>query len=113
MRPNFRGEAVGIGFVDLVVADIGKRGDICTARLKSRSGTKPSQTPAALGASASGAGIPLVEVADHRNALGVGRPDREVHAAAAVLFAEVRAEFVVGALVRALCEQIEIEFGLT
>ena len=43
---------------------------------------------------------PGIEVAHHAD-LGIGRPDREMTTALAVLFDQMRAEFLVGAVVRA------------
>ena len=42
-----------------------------------------------------GAAVPVVEIADHRNAFGVRRPDGEADAFDAVLFANVSAQFPV------------------
>ena len=57
------------------------------------------------------AAVPAVEVADHADAIRVGRPDREVHAGRAADRHRVRAELVVDAGVLALAEQVEVEVG--
>src|SRR5215207_8429262 len=58
-----------------------------------------------------GRGIPAVEVADDRHACGVRCPDGEMHAGDAVHLTEMRAELLVGAVVRALREEVQVEIG--
>src|SRR5262245_56899998 len=53
--------------------------------------------------------VPLIEVADHADALRVGRPHGEVHAGDVDNRPDVRAELLTGAVVRALAEQMQIE----
>ena len=53
-------------------------------------------------------GIPAVEVADHRDALGIGRPHREVGARLAVEFGQVRAKLLEEPVVLAFVEQMKI-----
>ena len=57
------------------------------------------------------AGVPLVELAGHRDALGVGRPDGEAHALHAIDLGEVRAQRAIGFVVRAFGVQVQLEFG--
>ena len=57
------------------------------------------------------AAVPAVEVADDADAIGVGRPHREVHAGRAADRDAVRAELVERAMVRAFAEQVQIEIG--
>ena len=79
LRPQFGGEAVGVGFldqiavvpaldlvlVDLAVAEVGNE-DLPDA------GSSPvaHRVPPA---------VPMIEVADHADPLRIGGPDREVH----------------------------------
>jgi len=51
------------------------------------------------------AAVPIVEIAHHRNALGIGRPDREVHAIRALMGDAMRAHLVVKPDMRALRHQ--------
>ena len=55
--------------------------------------------------------VPAVEVADHADAVGVGRPHREVDAGRRADDDPVRAELVEHSLVRAFAEQVQIEVG--
>ena len=57
------------------------------------------------------AAVPAVERADDAHADGVRGPDREVHAFDAVNGHRVRAHFFVGAVVRALAEQVHVKIG--
>ena len=57
------------------------------------------------------AAIPDVEVADDADALGVRRPDGEVHAGDAVDRAQVRAEPLVAPPMRAFAEQVQVVVG--
>ena len=57
------------------------------------------------------AAVPEVERADHADALGVGRPDREPRAGQAVEFGRMRAELVVDRVVIAFAEQVQVEVG--
>ena len=57
------------------------------------------------------AAVPAVEVADHADAIGVGRPHREVHADGRADGDAVRAELLERAVMGALAEQVEIEVG--
>ena len=74
---------------------------------------KISQTP--LGASSRigvDAAVPAVEVADHADAIGVGRPHGEMHAGRSIRrVIAVRAELLERAVVRAFAEQVQIEIG--
>ena len=56
-------------------------------------------------------GIPAVEVADHGDALGVRRPDREVSALLSVNLGQVRAELLEQPVVVAFVEQMKIVAG--
>ena len=55
--------------------------------------------------------IPMVEVADDADALGVRRPDRKVHTGDAVNGRAMRSELLPRAIVGALAEQMEVEIG--
>ena len=55
--------------------------------------------------------VPGVEVADDADALGIGCPDSEGGALDAVDFAQVRAEPLEGAKMRAFGEQPDVEFA--
>ena len=55
--------------------------------------------------------VPRVEVADHADAFGIRRPDREVHAGRRADGGAVRAELLERAQVRPLAEQVQIEVG--
>ena len=57
------------------------------------------------------AAVPVVEVADHADAGGVGRPDGEVHALDAVDGAELRPQPVVALPVPAFVQQVQIVVG--
>ncbi len=57
------------------------------------------------------AAVPLIEIADDADALRVGRPDAELHAGDAVDFADVRAELVERAVMRAFGEKMQIEIA--
>ena len=57
------------------------------------------------------AAVPAVEIADHAHALGVRRPDREVHAGGRCRRDAVRAELLERAMVRPFAEQVQIEIG--
>ncbi len=57
------------------------------------------------------AAVPAVEVADHADAIRVGRPHREMHAGGRALRDAVRAELLERAVVGALAEQVQIEIG--
>ena len=56
-------------------------------------------------------GIPVVEVADHGDALGIGSPHGELRTALAVALGSVRAEFLEEPRVLALVEQMQIVRG--
>ena len=57
------------------------------------------------------AAVPPVEVADDADAIGVRRPDREVHAGRRADGDAMRAELLERAVVRPLAEQVQIEVG--
>ena len=57
------------------------------------------------------AAVPLVEVADHRHPACARRPDGEARAGHAVHGVQVCAEPLVGAVVRAFGEQVDVGFG--
>ena len=52
--------------------------------------------------------VPAVEIADHRHAVGVGRPYREIRSVLSVPFHRARAELFVQARVRAFVEQMQV-----
>ena len=56
------------------------------------------------------AAVPAVEVADHADARGTGRPDREVGARHAIVRHDVRAQLVVQPQVAAFVEQEQVVF---
>jgi hypothetical protein len=53
--------------------------------------------------------VPVVEIADHRNELGIGRPDREVDPARAFMLDRMRAKLVEQPEVRALVDEEIVE----
>jgi hypothetical protein len=55
--------------------------------------------------------VPGIEIADHRDALGVGRPDREAHARHAVDGRHVGAQRIGQMEMAALVEQVQVEFA--
>ncbi len=57
------------------------------------------------------AAIPEIEIADHADAAGVRRPDREINAAFAADLAQMRAKFVVEPLVISLGEKVQIDLA--
>ena len=57
------------------------------------------------------AAVPPVEVTDDADAVGVGRPDAEMHAVRAADREQVRAQLVVDARVLALREQVDVVLG--
>ena len=57
------------------------------------------------------AAVPAVEVADQADAIGIGRPHREVDADGRADRDPVRAELVERAIVRPFAEQVQIEIG--
>ena len=105
------GEAVGIGFlhevavvpaldlelVDLTLAEIGNEQlpDAGRSAVSHRMATT----------------VPVVEVADHADALGVGRPDGEVDAPESLVRAEVSAQPLEVAQVRSLAQKVKVEVG--
>ena len=70
-----------------------------------------SHTPACAAAASDGVARPRVEIADHRDALGIGRPHGEAHAARrrrpSSVWRRDSAELAVAALV----EQIQVEIA--
>ena len=89
--------APDLELVDLALAEIGNE-----------------QFPDAGGATIShrmAAAVPVVEVSDHAHALGVGRPDREVHAPETLVRAEVSAQPLEVSQVGSLAEKMKIEIG--
>ena len=110
-RRQLEAEAVGIGLeqqlaelrrsnLELVVLAVARAGDEDlpdAARLE-----PPHRVDAA---------VPRVEVADDADALGVGRPDAEMHAGGLADAHRVRAELVVDARVLALREQVGVVLG--
>jgi hypothetical protein len=81
-------------FVDFAVADIGNE-SLPDARL-------------AMSLERGARVVPAVEIADHRHAVGVGRPYREIDAALAAILDHPRTELVVEPSVRALVEQVHV-----
>ena len=57
------------------------------------------------------AAVPAVEVADHADAVRVGRPDGEMHADGGSDVDPVRAQLLQGAVLRPLVEQVQIVIG--
>ena len=55
--------------------------------------------------------VPLVETADHRHPLGIGRPDRKARARHVGAHFRVRAQAFVRPLVRAFGEQPNVRIG--
>ncbi len=57
------------------------------------------------------AAVPIIEIADDADALGVRRPDGETGSGEAIDDAQLRAEFVIDAALIALAEEIQIRFA--
>ncbi len=57
------------------------------------------------------AAIPEIEIADHADAAGIRRPDREINSALAADLAQMRAKLVVKLLVISLREQVAIDLA--
>ena len=55
--------------------------------------------------------IPGIEIADHRDALGVGRPDREAHAGTPSMVATLAPQRIGQIEVAALVEQMQVELA--
>ena len=71
---------------------------------------KPSQMPEDCArVQRRGVRVPLIEVADHADGVGVRRPDGEGDARRAVDAGHVRAELLVDARVGTLVEQVQVE----
>ncbi|MNS29231.1 hypothetical protein D3C72_612260 [compost metagenome] len=107
---NFAREAVGVGLLHAVVVDL--RADavlVDRARLHAGDEGLPDARAGLL--HGVGVPLPLVEVADHRDLGRVRRPDREVRARHAVELARVRAQLLVGAVVGAFGQQVDVELG--
>jgi len=107
LRGRLEEEAIGVGFehdfpprvaeLELIVRPGGhvRHEDFPHPRLPQR----PHRVAAA---------VPVVEVAHHADAPGVGRPNRETGAGGAVQHAQLRPEFIVDAALVALAEQEQI-----
>ena len=57
------------------------------------------------------AAVPPVEITDQADAIGIGRPDREVHAGRRADADAMRAKLLERAMVRPFAEQMQIEIG--
>ncbi len=55
--------------------------------------------------------VPVIEVADHADALCIRRPHGEARAGDAVMHFEMRTELLVNVVMIALTEQVQIEIG--
>ena len=55
--------------------------------------------------------IPAVEIAHHKHRRGVGRPNSEMSAAAAIVVDDMRAEFAGEAKMAALVKEVKIVIG--
>src|SRR6185437_6613077 len=55
--------------------------------------------------------VPVVEIADHADALRIGRPDREGDAEHAVMLAPMRAHHGIALVMRAFGEEMEVEIA--
>ncbi len=106
-RRQFRGQGDGIGLERqyAVLAE-----DLVLVGSTDRQARHEQLPDAAVGAQAHGqpAAVPAVEVADHRDAAGIGGPDREAHALHAVDLAALGAKGLAEVAVAAFVEQIEV-----
>ena len=105
-RAQFGAEGVGIGFEGQQVAvgaDDFKFVDGAFAEFRHE---EFPDAGAAAGAHRMDAAVPMVEVADHADALRVGSPDGEVDAADARERDDVRTELVVGVVVAAFAHEV-------
>ena len=91
---------IAVGADDLVLVDGADRQVGDEDLVDAGVGPPPHQMAAA---------VPLVEVADHRDALGVGRPHREMHAGHPLVHDGMGAELVEQPQVRALGDVIVVE----
>ena len=57
------------------------------------------------------ASVPVIEIADNTDAKSIRRPYREMHTADAQDTINMRTQFVIQALVRALTDQMQIQFA--
>src|ERR1700735_2140074 len=110
LRPNFCSEPVWIRFVDLIIAIarfdvVFVDGPLTNARYEALPNTRRARAHAVC------LRIPIVEVSDHRNQLRIRRPDGKVHAVTPIPLREVSAELLVGAVVSAFPEQVQVEFA--
>ena len=103
-------EAVGIGFFGMVVGFA--RADVeLVAAAGRQTGHEQLPDPGLhMVEHRVHAVVPAVEVADHADAVGVGRPHAKQHAPVAVDLHRMRAQPVVNLPVTALTEQIQVEF---
>jgi len=110
-RAHLLGEAVGIGLLRLVAS--GARAQVVLVGRPFVQAGDEEFPDASVGVQAHGvnARVPAVEVADDADAVGVGRPHREMDAAHAVHFAQVRAKPLVAAEVPPFAEQVEVVVG--
>ena len=100
-----QGDGVSLEWQHAVLAE-----DLVLVGSTNRQARHEQLPDAAVGAQAHGqpAAVPAVEVADHRDAAGIGGPDREAHALHAVDLAALGAKGLAEIAVAAFVEQIEV-----
>ena len=108
LGPDLGREAVGVGLLDEVAVDPAL--DLELVDLALDQAGEEDLPEAALSNSASGVGaaVPAVEVADHADPEGVGRPDGEVDPPDPLVGPDVGAELLVALVMRPLAEQMEV-----
>ena len=108
---NLRRESVGVGLLDQVAVvpalDL-ELVDLAVAEVRDEDLPDAGRAPVAHRVASA---VPVIEVPDHAHPLGVGRPDREMDAAEALVHPEVSAEPLVVPIVGSLAEQVQIEVG--
>src|SRR5215831_5370621 len=106
------GKGVGIALVG-AIAPVTRRDVILVTRAFPDSGDKafPDSRVVRARCQRMSRPIPTVEVADHRDRFGVGRPDGKPGSLFAVYDTRMRAELLVQARVRALTEEVDIVTG--
>src|ERR1700751_113690 len=110
VRANFRGESIGIRLIHLVIA-IARFDVIFVGGSLSDIGNEAFPNASGGGAHNRRVWVPLVEVADYCDTLGIRRPNGELHPALALFLGDMGAELFVGAVMGAFREQVEVEFA--
>ena len=103
-------EGVGIG-LELLIGGEARAHVVLVGGAIAQFGDEDLPDAAIAPAHGMAAGVPLVELAGHRDAFGVGRPDGEAHAFHPIGLGEVRAQHAIGFVVRALGVQVQLKIG--